>query len=198
MAHQNYKGWEITEADGGYAIRLVNAKHTPIPIPGKTFRELVGYFDAVPVREFDLNVNDPCDEVLAIRECFWAATSLDQRWDKSISVIASFANCTGLSYELSKKIILLLGYSARLKKLHNMARGIETPFPPAAKEYRGWRISFDRPPIPLREFDWSATSPDYDVDCDEDGPYRCAGKQVHAATYDELLVEIDAAIEEDE
>lgn len=57
--------------------------------------------------------------------------------------------------------------------------------------YKGWTISADCPPIPLRSFDWCATSPDYDVDCDQDGFFRCSGQQVHAATYKELLVEID-------
>lgn len=64
------------------------------------------------------------------------------------------------------------------------------------KEYRGWNVHYDNPPIPLRSMDWSATSPDYDVDCDEDGFHVCAGQQVHAATYDELVKEIDAVIEE--
>src|SRR3546814_18663100 len=62
--------------------------------------------------------------------------------------------------------------------------------------YRGWNVHYDNPPIPIRSADWSATSPDYDVDCDEDGFHVCGGQQVHAATYDELVKEIDAAIEE--
>ncbi len=60
--------------------------------------------------------------------------------------------------------------------------------------HKGWRISFDMPPIPVRSFDWTATSPDYDVDCDQDGFFRCGGDQVHAATYEELLLEIECAI----
>lgn len=59
--------------------------------------------------------------------------------------------------------------------------------------YRGWSISHDYPPIPVRNFDWSATSPDYDCDCDQDGFYQVAGEQVHAPTFDELLAQIDAA-----
>lgn len=62
--------------------------------------------------------------------------------------------------------------------------------------YRGWQITFDMPPIPTPAFDWSATSPDYDVDCDQDGFFCCSGSQVHAATYEELLVEIECAIME--
>ncbi|ABD27453.1 hypothetical protein Saro_3018 [Novosphingobium aromaticivorans DSM 12444] len=60
--------------------------------------------------------------------------------------------------------------------------------------YKGWTISVDSPPIPTRAFDWCATSPDYDVDCDQDGYFRCAGEQVHAATYEDLLQEIEDAI----
>jgi len=63
------------------------------------------------------------------------------------------------------------------------------------EQYKGWRISHDFPPIPVRDFDWTATSPDYDVDCDDDGFFRCAGQQVHAASREQLMAEIDAAIE---
>lgn len=63
--------------------------------------------------------------------------------------------------------------------------------------YRGWNVNFDYPPIPIRSADWSATSPDYDVDYnDEDGFFVFAGQQVHAATREELIAEIDAAIAE--
>lgn len=60
--------------------------------------------------------------------------------------------------------------------------------------YKGWQISFDMPPIPTDAFDWCATSPDYDVDCDQDGFYKCGGHIVHAATYEDLLQEIEDAI----
>jgi hypothetical protein len=60
--------------------------------------------------------------------------------------------------------------------------------------HRVWAISYDMKPIPVRDCDWTATSPDYDCDCDEDGFFRCAGDQVNAATYEELLVEIENAI----
>lgn len=62
--------------------------------------------------------------------------------------------------------------------------------------YKGWRIDFDLKPIPARDFDWTATSPDFDADCDQDGFYRCSGEQVNAATYEELLEEIENAISE--
>ena len=60
--------------------------------------------------------------------------------------------------------------------------------------YKGWSISADVPPIPTRDFDWSATSPDYDADCDQDGFHRCAGQTLHAATYEDLLQAIEDAI----
>jgi hypothetical protein len=63
--------------------------------------------------------------------------------------------------------------------------------------HKGWKISADYPPIPSRAFDWSATSPDYDVDCDEDGFHQCAGQMVHAATYEDLLQAIEDAIAEE-
>lgn len=61
-------------------------------------------------------------------------------------------------------------------------------------DYKGWAISYDMTPIPDRSFDWTATSPDYDVDCDQDGFFRAGGQQVHAATYEALLEEIECVI----
>lgn len=54
--------------------------------------------------------------------------------------------------------------------------------------YRGWPISFDYPPIPVRSFDYSATHPDFDGP--EDGRY------VQGASLAEIRAEIDAWIEE--
>lgn len=62
--------------------------------------------------------------------------------------------------------------------------------------YKGWSIGFDAKPIPSRDYDWTATSPDFDVDCDQDGFFRCGGDQVHAATYEALLFEIESVIAE--
>ena len=64
-------------------------------------------------------------------------------------------------------------------------------------DHKGWKISPDYPPIPTRDFDWSATSPDYDVDCDQDGFHICAGQVVHAATYESLIQAIEDAIAEE-
>lgn len=62
--------------------------------------------------------------------------------------------------------------------------------------YRGWNVHYDHPPIPIRSMDWSATSPDYDVDCDDGVFVVCAGQQVHAETYEGICFEIDVAIAE--
>lgn len=52
--------------------------------------------------------------------------------------------------------------------------------------YKGWEISVDPKPIPCRSFDWSAISPGYDCDIDSE-----FGTVLYAATYEELLVEIE-------
>jgi hypothetical protein len=58
--------------------------------------------------------------------------------------------------------------------------------------YRGWKISFDPPPIPVRSFDWSATHPDYDAEWlgEEDG-WQDNGLSVRAESYEELCALID-------
>jgi hypothetical protein len=60
--------------------------------------------------------------------------------------------------------------------------------------FRGWKISVDPKPIPDRSFDWEAVHPDYDAswEGEEDG-WVSNGLSVHAATYEELLAEIDMA-----
>lgn len=60
--------------------------------------------------------------------------------------------------------------------------------------HRGWKISVDLKPIPCREFDWEAIHPDYDAswEGEEDG-WVDNGLKVHAATYEDLLAEIDMA-----
>lgn len=66
------------------------------------------------------------------------------------------------------------------------------------QSYRGWSLSYDYPPIPYRGADWSACSPDYDVDCDQDGFFVCGGTQLHAATYEAICAEIDQHIADEE
>lgn len=64
-------------------------------------------------------------------------------------------------------------------------------------KYRGWSVNYDPPPIPVRDFDWSATHPDYDADWrgEEDG-WCDNGLKANAATYEELCAEIDAIEDE--
>lgn len=64
------------------------------------------------------------------------------------------------------------------------------------RTYRGWSISFDNPPIPIRSMDWSATHEDYDAWTDGEGEWTDNGLKVHAETYDELMDAIDAAQDE--
>lgn len=80
---------------------------------------------------------------------------------------------------------------------HPIMAAALAPFAPAADTYRGWAISFDRPPIPVRDFDWSAPSPDYDASYEgpEDG-WVASGAVVHGATRDAVVAEVDAWIEE--
>jgi len=63
--------------------------------------------------------------------------------------------------------------------------------------YRGWEISYDPPPIPMRCFDWSALSPDYDASYEgpEDG-WVTSGEHLMAGSLEELKKEIDFAIQE--
>lgn len=66
-----------------------------------------------------------------------------------------------------------------------------------ADTYRGWSISYDPPPIPIRTFDWRATGPNYDASYEgpEDG-WVASGGSVSASTRDGLIAEIDAWITE--
>jgi hypothetical protein len=63
--------------------------------------------------------------------------------------------------------------------------------------HRGWSISYDPKPIPIRAFDWTATHPDYDAswEGEEDG-WVDNGLKVSAATREALCEEIDAAQDE--
>jgi len=49
--------------------------------------------------------------------------------------------------------------------------------------YRGWLLSFDYPPIPIRDHDWSATHPDFD------GPED--GRHVSGHTQQDVMDAID-------
>lgn len=59
--------------------------------------------------------------------------------------------------------------------------------------YRGWLLSYDYPPIPCRDFDWSATHPDYDGADDAND-----NRVVHGPTRHAVVAEIDLWHEENE
>lgn len=63
--------------------------------------------------------------------------------------------------------------------------------------YRGWSIYYDPPPIPIRDFDWRAISPNYDASYEgpEDG-WEDNGEKAYGRTRDELIKEIDAWFDE--
>lgn len=63
------------------------------------------------------------------------------------------------------------------------------------EEYRRWEISKNSAPYGER---YEATSPDYDVDCDQDGYFVCAGCSLQADTIEELKLAIDEYILENE
>ena len=58
--------------------------------------------------------------------------------------------------------------------------------------YRGWSVSFDPPPIPIRSCDWRATHPDYDAsyEGDESG-WVDNGLKAEAGSFDDLCAQID-------
>jgi hypothetical protein len=67
----------------------------------------------------------------------------------------------------------------------------------ADETYKGWTISYDPPPIPIRDMDWSAFGPNYDAsyEGEEDG-FVSNGEAVTARTREALIIEIDNYIEE--
>jgi len=58
-------------------------------------------------------------------------------------------------------------------------------------KHRGWTIDYDPKPVPDRSWDWTAAAPDFDVDF-QDGRWVTSGGHVNAATYDDLIAQIDA------
>lgn len=61
-------------------------------------------------------------------------------------------------------------------------------FPALPDTHRGWSLSFDYPPIPVRDFDWSATHPDYDGEGDN--------RIVHGTDRAAIIAAIDAWYED--
>lgn len=63
------------------------------------------------------------------------------------------------------------------------------------ESYRGWEIVVSTDPF---RGGFEATSPDYDVDCDQDGFFVCAGAVLHEDTIEKLKELIDDHILESE
>lgn len=57
-------------------------------------------------------------------------------------------------------------------------------------DHRGWQIEHNPPPIPCRDFDYTATHPDFDGEGDN--------RQVWAGTITGIVAEIDGWHEEQE
>ena len=58
-------------------------------------------------------------------------------------------------------------------------------------EYRGFTITYDPPPIPIRSFDWAWVHKDYDGEGDPRHGYS-ASIEAAKADIDELIEEISA------
>lgn len=56
--------------------------------------------------------------------------------------------------------------------------------------YRGWEISYNPPPIPVRSCDWIAMHPDYEAWTDE-GRWVSNGLCLHAPNKAELIEAIE-------
>lgn len=63
------------------------------------------------------------------------------------------------------------------------------------ESYRGWEITTSTEPVHGK---LEATSPDYDVDCDQDGLFVCAGAVLHEDTLEKMKEAIDEYILENE
>jgi hypothetical protein len=50
--------------------------------------------------------------------------------------------------------------------------------------------NFDYPPIPWRDMDWSATSPDYDAEIFSDGTHRASHPIGTGSTEEEAITDI--------
>jgi hypothetical protein len=63
------------------------------------------------------------------------------------------------------------------------------------EDYRGWEINFNDAPYGEK---YCATSPDYDVDCDQDGFFVCGGCVLTSDSIEKLKEAIDDYILENE
>lgn len=68
----------------------------------------------------------------------------------------------------------------------------------ASRTINGIKIhtSFDYPPIPVRDMDWSAVTDDYDCDCDQDG-FFSTSPVGHGATEHDAIADLMAQIDDD-
>lgn len=68
----------------------------------------------------------------------------------------------------------------------------------ASDTHRGWLIGHDYPPIPWRNFDWTATSPDFDASYEgpEDGWVE-SGTIFHGASREAVIAQVDAWLAEE-
>lgn len=63
--------------------------------------------------------------------------------------------------------------------------------------YKGWDIRHNANAF-IDEQTYVATSPDYDVDCDQDGFFVCGGIALYSETLDDLKAQIDGYIDASE
>lgn len=66
----------------------------------------------------------------------------------------------------------------------------EQPMSETKETHKGWEISHNPPPVPIRSFDWIAVHPDYEA-WTEDGEWVSNNLILHAANKRELFAEID-------
>jgi hypothetical protein len=64
-----------------------------------------------------------------------------------------------------------------------------------SEKYRGYTITYDPPPIPIRTMDWSWCSDNYDAWTD-DGEWTSNGLAGHSASLEEAKRDIDEQIAE--
>lgn len=65
-----------------------------------------------------------------------------------------------------------------------------------SEKYRGYTISYDPPPIPIRTMDWHWCSENFDAEQESDGTWHSNGLCGHSASLEEAKRDIDAQIEE--
>lgn len=64
------------------------------------------------------------------------------------------------------------------------------------EKYRGYTITFDPPPIPIRSMDWHWASENFDAEQESDGTWTSNGLAGHSASLEEAKADIDEQIAE--